>query len=144
MWCRGTAPLFLTSALDGNEWPVSRHGPFTPGGKSSRYLLDRRLGGPQGLPTRCGVEINLAPTVQPVARCYTDWAIPTPSAIKVATSWRWAVRFHTPRSPRRSQLDSRLSGPHALAKRVVAFIAWARNFAGKSSTAEWRWHVNVE
>jgi hypothetical protein len=36
----------LTSALDG-EWSASRPGHFTPGGKSPRYALDRRLGGIQ-------------------------------------------------------------------------------------------------
>jgi hypothetical protein len=38
--CGGTAPLFLTSALDGGEWSDSRPGLFT-----RRYLLYRRLGG---------------------------------------------------------------------------------------------------
>jgi hypothetical protein len=38
---------FLTSALDGGEWSASRPGRFTPQGKSPRYPLDRRLGGPQ-------------------------------------------------------------------------------------------------
>jgi hypothetical protein len=35
----------LTSALDGGEWSASRSGRFTQG-KSPRYPLDRRLGGP--------------------------------------------------------------------------------------------------
>jgi hypothetical protein len=35
------APIFLTSAQDGGEWSV------LPPGKSPRYSLDRRLGGPQ-------------------------------------------------------------------------------------------------
>jgi hypothetical protein len=52
-----------------------------PLGKT-RYLLYRRLGGPQDRYGR--MRKNLSPhgfdprTVQPVARSYTDWAIPAP------------------------------------------------------------------
>jgi hypothetical protein len=38
--------LFET-ALVGSEWSASRPVPFTPSERSPRYLLDRRLGGPQ-------------------------------------------------------------------------------------------------
>jgi len=44
---------FLTSAMDGGEWLASRHGHFIPG-KSPRYILDRRLGGPQNRSGRGG------------------------------------------------------------------------------------------
>jgi hypothetical protein len=37
----------MTTALEGDEESVSRSGPFLPLGKT-RYLLYRRLGGPQG------------------------------------------------------------------------------------------------
>jgi hypothetical protein len=46
--------------------------------------LDRRLCGPQSRSGRCAEENSLAPTwnwtqtLQPVARLYTDWAIPAP------------------------------------------------------------------
>jgi hypothetical protein len=53
-------PLFLTSALEGGEWSASRPGRFTPG-KSPRYPLDRRLGGPQNRPGCSGIEKNLVP-----------------------------------------------------------------------------------
>jgi hypothetical protein len=36
----------LTSALEGNEWLVSRFGHFTPGERNLQYPLDRSLGGP--------------------------------------------------------------------------------------------------
>jgi hypothetical protein len=71
--------IFLTSALAGGEWSASRSG-----GKSPRYPLDRRLGGPQSQSGRRGEEKNLDPTgarnsdhsvVQPAASRYTDWAI---------------------------------------------------------------------
>jgi hypothetical protein len=42
----GIAPLFLTSALDGDDRSASRLGRFTPRRKRPRYPLDRRLGGP--------------------------------------------------------------------------------------------------
>jgi hypothetical protein len=60
------APLFLTSALDGGEWSASRPCRFIPRGKSPRYPLDRRLGGPQGRSRRCGEIIQLAlPGIEP-------------------------------------------------------------------------------
>jgi hypothetical protein len=50
-----------------------------------RYLLDRRLGGPQNQSGRCGEEENLAllgldnpSAVQPIASRYTDCTIPAP------------------------------------------------------------------
>jgi hypothetical protein len=62
--------IFLTSALAGGEWSDSRPCRFTPGGKSHRYPLDRRLGGPQNRSERREMEV-----VQPVASRYTDYAI---------------------------------------------------------------------
>jgi hypothetical protein len=62
------------------RWVVS----LTPQPLYPRYPLDRRLGGPQSWPGRYAEEKNLAPAgnrtpaVQPVARRYTDWVIPTP------------------------------------------------------------------
>jgi hypothetical protein len=65
---------------------VQLHAPAAlPRGKSYRYPLDRRLGGPQSRSGRCGEEKILHPTgtriptplvVQPVASRYTDYAIP--------------------------------------------------------------------
>jgi hypothetical protein len=48
-----------------------------PQGRSPQYTLDRWLSGPQTLSRRCGVEPlapagNRTPTVQSVARRYTD------------------------------------------------------------------------
>jgi hypothetical protein len=67
--------LSLTSALDGGGWSTPRPGHFAPG-KETRYLLHRRLGGPQG---RSGRVRKILPptgirsrTVQPVANRYTD------------------------------------------------------------------------
>jgi hypothetical protein len=52
--------------------------PRYPRGRGPRYPLDRRLGEPQSRSGRCGEEKNLAlPGIEPVARRYTDWAIPT-------------------------------------------------------------------
>jgi hypothetical protein len=73
----------------GNSWRwVARFTPlpFYPRGKSTRYPLDRRLGGPQSRPARHGEVKILAPPhrdsnsdplfVQPVASCYTNYAVP--------------------------------------------------------------------
>jgi hypothetical protein len=50
---------FLTSALGGGEWSVSRQGHFTPVGKSHRYPLHRRRYGPQGQSGSSGEEENM-------------------------------------------------------------------------------------
>ena len=71
---RYSATLSLTSALDVGGWLTPRPGRFTPR-KETRYLLYRRLGGPQD---RCRQTRNISPppefdprTVHPVASCYT-------------------------------------------------------------------------
>jgi len=66
----------MTTALEGDERSVERHGHTLPPGKT-RYPFYRRLGGPQGRSERAE---NLVPTgiwsrtVQPVVSRYTDWA----------------------------------------------------------------------
>jgi hypothetical protein len=44
---RYSSYLLMTSALDGGEWSASRPGRALSRGKDPRYLLYRRLGGPQ-------------------------------------------------------------------------------------------------
>jgi len=60
-----------------------RHVPAALRPRMTRYPLYRRLGGPQGLSKRVrkiSPSLGFDPrTVQPVASCYTDEAIPTPS-----------------------------------------------------------------
>jgi hypothetical protein len=73
----GIATLyFLTSALEGGEGSASRPGRTLSPGKT-RYLLYRRLGGPQG-PSGLLQKISPTPgfdprTVQPVGSRYTDY-----------------------------------------------------------------------
>jgi hypothetical protein len=78
--------IFLTLALAGCEWSASRPGHFTPGERAPRYLLDRRLDGPQSR-YGCGEKKILDPTgtrtptssvTQSVACGYTDYATPAP------------------------------------------------------------------
>jgi hypothetical protein len=67
----------LTSALDGGEWSASRPCHFTPG-ERARGILRIEGGGPDAVQNRkksCS-DGNRAQSVQPVARHYTDWAIP--------------------------------------------------------------------
>jgi hypothetical protein len=60
VWGSGSAaPPFLTSALDGSEWYVSRPCRFTPRERAPRYTLDARLGGSQNRSGRRGVKKNL-------------------------------------------------------------------------------------
>jgi hypothetical protein len=60
--------------------------PLYSRGNRPRHPLDRKLGGPQSRSGRCEEDKNLPPagnttrSVQPVARHYTDWAIPNPLA----------------------------------------------------------------
>jgi hypothetical protein len=68
---------FLTPALEGGEWSASRPGRFASRRKSPRYLLDRRLVGPQNRSGRGGDEKipsprresnSQTPIIQPVAQ----------------------------------------------------------------------------
>jgi hypothetical protein len=77
------ASPFLTSELDGGEWPASRSDRITPGRIAPGTT---RLGGWVGLSVSldavdkrksCHVG-NLTWAFQPAARRYTDGAIPTP------------------------------------------------------------------
>jgi hypothetical protein len=52
---------FTTSALDGSEWSASRPGRALPPGKGPRYILHRRLGGPQSRSGHRGYRKNLLP-----------------------------------------------------------------------------------
>ena len=70
--------LSLTSAVDGGGWSTSRPGRFTPG--KGPLPMVQEAGWAPG-PIWTGAE-NFAPpgfdprTFQPVASCYTDYAIP--------------------------------------------------------------------
>jgi hypothetical protein len=78
----GGVDVFLTSALVGGEWSVSRPGPFNPGERApANHWIG---GGPQSHSGRRGEENILDPpgtpapapsVVQPVAIRYTDYAI---------------------------------------------------------------------
>jgi len=59
--------VFWTSALNGDEWSVSRPDRFTLENISPRNSMDRRLSGRQGLSGRCGEEKNslLLPLIEP-------------------------------------------------------------------------------
>jgi hypothetical protein len=85
----GIALQFLTSALDGSEWPASRPGRFIAGEISTPYPLDGRLGGPQSWSGSCGVKRNLGPAGYrtPAARRYTDWTIPTINVLVSVKNW---------------------------------------------------------
>jgi hypothetical protein len=82
MWgSGGIAPLFMTSALDGGEWSVSRPCRFYRRGKSPRYPLDTMLGGPQSQSGRCGEEQNLAlPGIEPGPSSPSLYRLLTPSS----------------------------------------------------------------
>ena len=66
----------MTAALEGGESSAARPG-RTLAPRKTRFLLHRRLGGPQG---RSVWAENLTPpgfdppTVQPIGSRYTDWA----------------------------------------------------------------------
>jgi hypothetical protein len=70
----GSAPPFLTLALDGGEWSVSCPGHFIPR-EGAWCPSDRRLGGPYSWSGHYAPAQNWTLTVQLVACCYTDWDI---------------------------------------------------------------------
>jgi hypothetical protein len=82
---RGIAPRILNLGPRWRRVVSFTPRPLYPQGKSPRYPLDRRLGGPQSRSGHGGEEKNSqplpresnprTPIVQPVASRYTDWAI---------------------------------------------------------------------
>jgi hypothetical protein len=87
MWERMYRSTFLDLGTSW-RWVVNfTPRPLYPRGKSPRYPLDRRLGGPQSRSGRFGEQKILDPywdsnsdpsVVQPVTSRYTDYAIPAP------------------------------------------------------------------
>jgi hypothetical protein len=76
------APRFLTSAIDGGEWPSSCPGRFTPGERAPRYPLDRSWVGPRdGL--GAGVQKNLLAPPEIESRPSS----PQPADIPTELSW---------------------------------------------------------
>jgi hypothetical protein len=79
MESEGTAPPFLTSALDGGEWSASRPDRFTPGERSPGTHWIGGLVGPQPVWTLWRSSPahteDRTSAFQPVARRYTDCAI---------------------------------------------------------------------
>jgi hypothetical protein len=69
--------VFLTSALVGGVVSFTPL-PLIPRGKSPRYSLERRLGGPQSRSGLRGEEKNLEPTGTRTPTRYTHCAIPAP------------------------------------------------------------------
>jgi len=89
MRSRGITLLFLDHGTRRGEGSASRPGRSLPPGKT-RYLLYRRLGGPQG---RSGQVRKMSPspgfdsrTVQPVANRYTDYATRITDKVRVLLS----------------------------------------------------------
>jgi hypothetical protein len=82
----GIAPPFMTSALDGCEWSASRPGRFTP---AEIALGAHWIGGWVG--PEVGLDAVEERKILPCresnpgrpARCYTDWAIPTPEYVSL-------------------------------------------------------------
>jgi hypothetical protein len=80
----GIVSCILTLALDGGEWSASRPGRFTPrerapgihwigGWVSPRAILD--VVGKRKIPSPCQKSNPRTLIVQPIALCYTNWAI---------------------------------------------------------------------
>jgi hypothetical protein len=74
----------LTSTLDGGEWSVSRSGRFTPRERTPSIHLIGGWVGPRAvldavmkrkIPSSRRESNPGTPIIQPVAHCYTDWAI---------------------------------------------------------------------
>jgi hypothetical protein len=56
----GYGSTIFTVALDGGQWSFSHPSCLTPGERTRKYLLDRRMGGPQSLLECYREEKNLA------------------------------------------------------------------------------------
>jgi hypothetical protein len=83
----GIAPPFLTSALDGGERSASLPDHFTPGEVApGAHWTGDWVCHRAGLDTVEKRKILPLPGIepQPVARCYTDWAIPALSTFQYA------------------------------------------------------------
>jgi hypothetical protein len=75
----GTAPPFLTSALDGGEWPASRPGSFTTGERTPGTYSTGGCVNPRASLDTVKYARNRNRAVQPVDRRSTDWAISAPN-----------------------------------------------------------------
>jgi hypothetical protein len=58
---RGTAPLILNPTMDGDEWPISRPGRFTPGKRTSIPFEQKDRCTPERVWTVWTGEKSLAP-----------------------------------------------------------------------------------
>jgi hypothetical protein len=65
---------FLTSTLDGGEWSALSPAALYHRGKSPRYPLDKRLGGPQSLSGRRGLKKNPLPLSGIEPRLSSPWS----------------------------------------------------------------------
>jgi hypothetical protein len=65
------------------EGSASRPGHFTPRGKSPRYPLGRKMGGPQSLSGDCGVQIHVYLLPRPYSPSLYRLSYPDPCAFKV-------------------------------------------------------------
>jgi hypothetical protein len=85
----------FTSVLDGGEWSASRPGRFTPrerapgthwigGWVGPRDILDAVV--KRKIPSSCREWNPGTPIVQPVAQCYTDWAITALPILAISTT----------------------------------------------------------
>jgi hypothetical protein len=104
VWGSGCIDPYVLDLGASWRWVISfTHRSLYPQGKSPRYPLDRRLGGPQNRPARSGENSwpyrdsnSEASVVQPVSSHYTGYCIPAPinnwyNYITTSYTYSWRV-----------------------------------------------------
>jgi hypothetical protein len=128
------APSFLTPALGGDEWSVSRLGCFTPlpSGNRPRDPLDRRLGRHQRRSRRCGEEKSPTPVVSSIDHRYADGVIrfPIMPCSPVNVNRRFVGTCHLHLEGRR--VNQARNRPHGGG--VGSRVKWTRCEADQSSS----------
>jgi hypothetical protein len=83
---------FLTSALEGSEWPASDPGPFTLWDRIPTYPLNRRLGETRGLSWSFGWRGN---SLSPAGICIPDHLVRSLVTIPTTLSWLHKYKIHS-------------------------------------------------
>ena len=134
MGIKDILPLLLNLSTRWDKWSIAHIGRFSPRGKSPRYTLNRRLGGPQSRSQRYGEEENFLP----VESNWNVMAHGDAREVKWRRNWRveWvASTLHTTSQHGLSSITTADTHPSAASSRLKwrrRRFKWTRPFRRKT------------